>query len=122
MAGLLGVTEGSNPVIRISNQAKFNERLSQTKQVMPGSAALHKEEDIKLEPDLVCYNYCDYNGPQSDPSDSYGDGFEDVKIKDSDAESKIVSNRPEKANSTKHKSKIEDPEAKVWYDRYTLPF
>ena len=116
MAGLLGVTEGSNPVIRISNQAKFNERLSQTQQVMPGSAALHKEEEIKLEPDLICYNYCDYNGPQSDPSDSYGDGFEDVKIKESDAESKIVSNRPEKANSTKHKSKIEDPVAKVRYD------
>ena len=67
---------------------------------MPGSAALHKEEDIKLEPDLLCYNYCDYNEPQSDPSHSYGDGSEDVKIKERDAKSKIVSNRPEKANST----------------------
>ena len=82
-------------------------------QVMPGRAALHEEEEIKLEPDLICYNYCDYNGPQSDPSRSYGVGSEDVKAKESDAESKIVSNRPEKANSTKHKSKIEDPVAKV---------
>ena len=111
MAGLLGVTEGSNPAIRISNQAKFNERLSQTQHVSPGSALL-KKEDVKLEPDVNWY-YGAYNEPQSDPNHFYGDGSEDVKMKEWDKESQIVLDQPETANSRKHKSKIEDPEAQV---------